>query len=119
MTKRPSIVPRIFSPATIVAVTLVTVAANGAAQHDHHVTQMSASDTSVSAPTTQSRLVADSGVVADSLLALCKPRVSKSIDEYSTCIGDGIGALSGTGNIALAMGTLDKVVHSDPSLILL
>lgn len=81
--------------------------------------QMSASDTSVSAPTTQSRLVADSGVVADSLLALCKPRVSKSIDEYSTCIGDGIGALSAAGNIALAMGTLDKVVHSDPSLILL
>ena len=81
--------------------------------------QMSASDTSVSAPTTQSRPVADSGVVADSLLALCKPRVSKSIDEYSTCIGDGIGALSAAGNIALAMGALDKVVHSDPSLILL
>jgi hypothetical protein len=103
----------------MVASALAAVAGNATAQHDHHPMQMSASDTSVSAPTTQSRLVADSGVVADSLLALCKPRVSKSIDEYSTCIGDGIGALSAAGNIALAMGTLDKVVHSDSSLILL
>ena len=89
------------------------------AQHEHHSMQMGPEDTSVSAPTIPTRLVADSAVVADSLLRLCKPRVAESIDAYSTCIGDGIGALSAAGNIALAMGTLDKVIHDDPSLILL
>jgi hypothetical protein len=89
------------------------------AQHEHHAMQMTAGDTLVSAPTQQTRFVADSAVVADSLLRLCKPHVAESIDAYSTCIGDGIGALSSAGNIALAMGVLDRVIHSDPSLILL
>jgi hypothetical protein len=90
-----------------------------AAQHDHHAMQISASDTLATAPTTPTRSVMDSAVVADSLLSLCKSHVKESIDAYSTCLGDGIGALSAAGNIALAMGTLDKVMHSDPSLILL
>ena len=81
--------------------------------------QMGAADTSATAPVTPTRFVRDSGVVADSLLRLCKPHVAESIDAYSTCIGDGIGALSAAGNIALAMGSLDKVIHDDPSLILL
>jgi hypothetical protein len=50
---------------------------------------------------------------------LCKPHITHSIDAYSTCIGDGIASLSSGGNIALAMGTLDYVIHSDPSLVLL
>jgi hypothetical protein len=78
-----------------------------------------APDTLATAPTTPTRAVTDSAFVADSLLRLCKPQIARSIDDYSTCIGDGIASLSGAGNIALAMGTLDKVVHSDPSLILL
>jgi hypothetical protein len=76
-------------------------------------------DTLATAPTTPSRPVSDSARIADTLLQQCKPHVSHSIDAYSTCIGDGIAALSSAGNIALAMGTLDYVVHSDPSLILL
>lgn len=39
------------------------------------------------------------------------------MDAYSTCIGMGIAALSAAGNVALAMGTLDKVVNSDPLLV--
>jgi hypothetical protein len=76
-------------------------------------------DTLASAPTKPSRAVSDSAKVADSLLKLCKPHVSHSIDAYSTCIGDGIASLSSAGNIAVAMGTLDYVMHADPSLILL
>jgi hypothetical protein len=76
-------------------------------------------DTLVTAPTTPTRSVSDSAAIADSLLSACKPHVSHSIDAYSTCLGDGIAALSSAGNIALAMGTLDRIVHSDPSLILL
>jgi hypothetical protein len=45
--------------------------------------------------------------------------VAHSIDAYSTCVGDGIASLSSAGNIALAMGTLDLIVHNDPSLVLL
>ena len=75
-------------------------------------------DTLASTPITPSRRVADSAVVADSLIALCRSRGSRTIDEYSTCIGDGIAALSSAGNIALAMGTLDRVVHLDQSLVL-
>lgn len=78
-----------------------------------------AGDTLATAPTTPSRAVDDSALVADSLLKLCKPQVAHSIDAYSTCIGDGIASLSSAGNIALAMGTLDFVIHHDPSLILL
>jgi hypothetical protein len=77
------------------------------------------SDTLASAPTTPSRSLSDSALVADSLLKLCKPQVAHSIDAYSTCIGDGIASLSSAGNIALAMGTLDFVIHHDPSLVLL
>ena len=113
---RSRLATRVMIVVTSVAIAATSLAAQ---QHDHLSMQMNASDTSVSAPTTPTRSVADSGVVADSLLALCKPRITKSIDEYSTCIGDGIGALSSAGNIALAMGTLDKVVHDNPRLILL
>ena len=76
-------------------------------------------DTLETAPTTPSRQVTDSALIADSLLKVCRPQVSHSIDAYSTCIGDGIASLSSAGNIALAMGTLDLIIHSDPSLILL
>jgi len=81
--------------------------------------QVDAADTLASAPTMQTRSVKDSAFVADSLLRLCKSHVAESIDAYATCLGDGIGALSSAGNITLAMGVLDKVVHRDPSLILL
>ena len=77
------------------------------------------SDTLVTAPITPTRFVRDSALVADSLLKLCHPHVARSIDAYSTCIGDGIASLSSAGNIALAMGTLDLVVHNDQSLVLL
>jgi len=77
------------------------------------------SDTLATAPTTPSRSVSDSGAVADSLLMACKPHVSHSTDAYSTCLADGIASLSSAGDIALAMGTLDRIVHSDPSLVLL
>jgi len=97
---------------------LVALPPRASAQHQNHsaTTEMTA-DTSATAPTTPTRPVSDSGVVADSLLSICKPHFSHSIDAYSTCIGDGISALSSTGNIALAMGTLDRVVHSDTALI--
>jgi hypothetical protein len=90
------------------------------AQHEGHagMSDMPA-DTLATAPTTPTRAVSDSAAIADSLLTACKPHVSHSIDAYSTCLGDGIAALSSAGNIALAMGTLDRIVHSDPSLILL
>ena len=90
------------------------------AQHQGHqaMAQMPM-DTLATAPTSPSRPVTDSAVVADSLLQVCRPHISHSIDAYSTCIGDGIASLSSAGNIALAMGTLDRVIHRDPSLILL
>ena len=77
------------------------------------------SDTLATAPTTPTRFARDSALVADSLLRLCHPHVSHSIDAYSTCIGEGIASLSSAGNIALAMATLDMIVHADPSLVLL
>jgi len=99
---------------------LLLLAAPLSAQHQHHDSQAQSSpDTLASAPTTPTRPVRDSGIVADSLLRTCKPHISHSIDAYSTCIGDGIASLSSAGNIALAMGTLDRVIHSDASLILL
>jgi hypothetical protein len=76
-------------------------------------------DTLASAPISPTRLVKDSAALGDSLLAVCKPHITHSIDAYSTCIGDGIASLSAAGNIALAMGTLDLVIHRDPSLVLL
>jgi hypothetical protein len=76
-------------------------------------------DTLATAPVSPTRRVSDSARVADSLLQLCRPHARHSIDAYSTCIGDGIASLSAAGNIALAMGTLDYVIHKDSSLILI
>ena len=99
---------------------LFVTAQRGAAQHENHATMRHMpADTLVTAPTTPSRSRSDSGAIADSLLGVCKPHVTESIDAYSTCIGDGIASLSSAGNIALAMGTLDRIVHSDRSLVLL
>jgi hypothetical protein len=78
-----------------------------------------AMDTLATAPIVPTRFIKDSAIVGDSLLKLCHPKVTRSIDAYSTCIGDGIASLSSAGNIALAMGTLDFVIHADPSLVLL
>jgi hypothetical protein len=89
------------------------------AQHAEHAVHTMTSDTLSSAPTTPTRPITDSASIADSLLKSCRPHVSHSIDMYSTCVGDGIASLSSAGNIALAMGTLDAVVHSDQSLVLL
>src|ERR1700736_3922743 len=75
--------------------------------------------TLATSPTSPTGFVRDSALVADSLLKLCRPHVSHSIDAYSTCIGDGIASLSSAGNLALAMGTLALIVHADPSLVLL
>jgi hypothetical protein len=99
---------------------IVVVAPRSSAQHENHAAMRDTpGDTLATAPTTPRRPVSDSGAVADSLLALCKPHVSQSIDAYSSCLGDGIASLSSAGNIALAMGTLDRIIHSDQSLILL
>ena len=76
-------------------------------------------DTLVTSPTQPTRLVADSAIVADSLLKACRPLLDRTIDDYSTCLGEGIAALSSAGNIALAMGALDQIVHRNPSLVLL
>lgn len=89
------------------------------AQHEGRHSMAQAADTLASAPTTPTRLVADSSVVADSLLSVCRKHAGGSIDDYSTCLGDGIAALSSAGNISLAMGTLDRIVNHDASLILL
>jgi len=99
---------------------LAAVPTRAKSQHTGHagIAGMPA-DTLATAPTKPTRPVSDSAKVADSLLTLCKPHVSHSIDAYSTCIGDGIASLSSAGNIAVAMGTLDYVIHSDPSLVLL
>jgi hypothetical protein len=88
------------------------------AQHAKHGAVTDApSDTLATAPTRPSRPVSDSAAIADSILTLCKPHVSHNIDAYSSCVGDGIASLSSAGNIALAMGTLDRIVRSDSSLI--
>ena len=107
--------------ALLAALLAFTVAPGDAyAQHaDHSPSPDKRPDTLASAPTTPGRPVSDSARIAESLLEQCKPHVSHSIHAYSSCIGDGIAALSSAGNIALAMGTLDYVIHNDPSLILL
>jgi hypothetical protein len=103
----------------LAVIALVSIASRSDAQHENHPAMRSTpADTLATAPTTPSRPVSDSGAIADSLLKACKPHVSHSIDAYSTCLGDGIASLSSAGNIALAMGTLDRIVHSDPSLVL-
>lgn len=99
---------------------LLIIAPRSGAQHEGHAAIMEMpGDTLATAPTTPSRPRSDSGAIADSLLEICKRHVSQSIDAYSTCLGDGIASLSSAGNIALAMGTLDRIIHSDPSLVLL
>ncbi len=103
-----------------IVVTGAALAHRASAQHQGHESMASTPmDTLATAPVSPSRGVADSALIADSLLQICRPHVAHSIDAYSTCIGDGIASLSSAGNIALAMGTLDRIVHSDPSLILL
>ncbi|HET9775678.1 MAG TPA: hypothetical protein VFP77_03835, partial [Gemmatimonadaceae bacterium] len=108
--------------AAVILTTVVVVATPRPllAQHDGHMSVAGMpADTLASAPTTPTRPVTDSAIVADSLLRVCKPHVTHSVDMYATCIGDGLAALSSAGNIALAMGTLDRVIHHDPSLVLL
>jgi len=101
-------------------IALIAAQTNAYAQHAGHSSPATKRpDTLATAPTTPSRPVSDSARIAETLLQQCRPHVSHSIDAYSTCIGDGIAALSSAGNIALAMGTLDYVIHHDPSLILL
>jgi hypothetical protein len=105
-----------------VLVILCTLAWSSTAgsQHRHDPPRVtSRADTLASAPTTPSRPVTDSARVADSLLRVCQPHVKHSIDAYSGCIGTGLSALSGAGNIALALGTLDRLVNTDRSLVLL
>ena len=88
-------------------------------QHKHDDARKgAAADTLATAPTAPTRHVGDSARVADSLLRVCKPHATHSIDAYSGCIGDGLSALSAAGNIALAMATLDRVVNTDRSLLL-
>ncbi len=105
------------SPAieVLAILTMVFAASRAQAQQMHDM----ANDTLASAPIAPTRFPPDSALIADSLLRLCHPQVVRSIDAYSTCIGDGIAALSSAGNIALAMGVLDYVIHSDQSLVLL
>jgi hypothetical protein len=111
--------PRAFRMVELLAVAIVITASPARAQQDGHAMSAMSSDTLASAPTSPTRFVRDSALVADSLLKLCRPQVSHSIDAYSTCLGDGIASLSSAGNIALAMGTLDRIVHDDASLVLL
>jgi len=106
--------------ALLVGFAASSVATRASAQHEGHQSMSPMPmDTLATAPTTPSRSVSDSAIVADSLLALCRSHGNHSFGAYSGCIGDGIAALSSVGNIALAMGVLDRVVHRDPSLILL
>ncbi|HLA14296.1 MAG TPA: hypothetical protein VJZ25_04665, partial [Gemmatimonadaceae bacterium] len=89
----------------------------GVAQHRHDRPPATGpGDTLATAPTTPNRSVADSARVADSLLKACRPHEKHSLDAYSGCIADGISALSSAGNIALALGTLDRVIHDEPTL---
>ena len=111
---RAAVIPLAFA--------LAFLPASACAQHEGHSAggmEMPPSDTLASAPVVPTRGVGDSAKVADSLLKLCRPHFKHSIDAYSTCIGDGIAALSSAGNIALAMSILDAVIHRDPSLVLL
>ncbi len=108
-----------FNAFVLASLALLISPAAAASQHKHDATQKNiAGDTLASAPTTPTRSVADSARVADSLLRVCKPHVTHSIDAYSGCIGNGLSALSAAGNIALAMATLDRVVNTDRSLLL-
>ena len=111
---------RFSSTALLTFLAWVSAPTRAESQHTGHAGMAAtAADTLATSPTTPTRRVSDSAKVADSLLVLCKPHVSHSIDAYSTCLGDGIASLSSAGNIALAMGTLDLIVHDDQSLVLL
>ena len=109
--------PRTFRIAELVAA--LAAASPAGAQHAAHAMREMSTDTIATAPIAPTRFVRDSALVADSLLNACRPHAVHSIDVYSTCIGNGIASLSSAGNIALAMGTLDLVVHKDQSLVLL
>jgi hypothetical protein len=113
------LLPRAFHIVEVVVVALATSTSPAQAQHAGHAMREMSNDTLATAPTAPTRFVRDSALVADSLLKVCRPQVIHSIDVYSTCVGDGIASLSSAGNIALAMGTLDLIVHNDPSLVLL
>ncbi|MEA2706804.1 MAG: hypothetical protein QOH22_1592 [Gemmatimonadaceae bacterium] len=113
-----SLLPR-FRIVELALVALTAAASTAKAQHDGHVMRDMSRDTLTTAPTSPTRFVRDSSVVADSLLKVCRAHRTHSIDAYSTCLGDGIASLSSAGNIALAMGALDLIVHDDESLVLL
>ncbi|MFL5584524.1 MAG: hypothetical protein ACJ78K_06635 [Gemmatimonadaceae bacterium] len=98
-------------------VACVVTTSSASAQHTAHTAGSQRLDTLATAPTTPSRATADSAMIADSLLKVCRPHVAHSLDAYSACIGDGIGSLSSSGNIALAMATLDRLVHLDSTLV--
>jgi hypothetical protein len=99
-------------------VALAATTSPARAQHAGHAMREMSNDTLATAPATPTRFARDSTLVADSLLKLCRPEAAHSIDAYSTCIGDGLASLSSAGNIALAMSTLDLIVHTDQSLVL-
>ena len=114
---------RLLGAAGFVAVLSAALPASLRAQHQHPAPAKpgvaQAADTLASAPTSPSRPRQDSAHVADSLLRVCRPHVTHSIDAYSDCIGTGISRLSSAGNIALALGTLDRIINDDRSLVLL
>ena len=114
-----SLLPRGFRIVELAIAALTAAASPAGAQHDGHEMRDMAKDTLTTAPTSPTRFVRDSALVADSLLKVCRPYRAHSIDAYSTCLGDGIASLSSVGNIALAMGALDLIVHDDKSLVLL
>lgn len=106
--------------AVLAALGALALPSSAASQHRHEPQSAGRpADTLATAPTTPSRPVADSARIADSLLRVCQPHVKHSTDAYSGCIGTGLAALSAAGNIALALGTLDRVVTKDQSLVLL
>src|ERR1700682_1345046 len=111
--------PRPFRIVELVVVALATTASIARAQHAGHAMRETSNDTAATAPIAPTRFVRDSALISDSLLEICRPQVGHSIDAYSTCIGDGLASLSSAGNIALAMGTLDMIVHNDQALVLL
>ncbi|HCU11580.1 MAG TPA: hypothetical protein DGB72_05600, partial [Gemmatimonadetes bacterium] len=120
MQRRPSTFRKPSGVLGLALASVLLVAPRSEAQQESHATMRDMpGDTLVTAPTTPSRPRSDSGAIADSLLGVCKAHETHSSDAYSTCLGDGIASLSSAGNIALAMGTLDRIVHSDPSLVLL
>jgi hypothetical protein len=110
---------RLHVLASVALIGLLLIPSAAMSQHKHDAPRKNvAADTLASAPTSPTRPVTDSARVADSLLRACQPHVKHSVDAYSGCIGDGLSALSAAGNIALAMATLDRVVNTDRSLIL-